>query len=298
MSPASRRRAVRHAMETHSMSERAACRLVGQARSTQRRDLDVPDDELELVKDMRRLATANPRYGYRRIHRLLVGEGWRINHKRVQRLWRREGLRVARKPRKRRARGHSGNSCTLRRAEGINNVWSYDFLFERTEDGRQAKILAIVDEHTRELLYLDAARSIRGKDVIDALASVMAVRGVPEHIRSDNGPEFVATAVQNWLTAMGSTTLFIQPGAPWENAYSESFNSRLRDELLDGEIFLTLRELRFVLSRWRVDYNDVRPHSALDYLTPAAFAAGCGPSGSAPLRLQAHTPADACSAGA
>lgn len=280
------------------MSERAACQLVGQARSTQRRDHDVPGDEPQLVKDMRRLATANPRYGYRRVHRLLIDEGWRINHKRVQRLWRREGLKVARKPRKRRTRGHSGNSCTLRQAEGINSVWSYDFLFERTEDGRQAKILAVVDEYTRELLHLDAARSMRGKDVIDALASVMAVRGIPGHIRSDNGPEFAATAVQNWLADVGSTTLFIQPGAPWENAYAESFNSRLRDELLDGEIFLTLRELRFVLDRWKTEYNDVRPHSALDYLTPAAFAAGCGPSGSASLRLQAHTPADTCSAGA
>jgi len=285
-------------METHSMSERAACQLAGQARSTQRRDRGVPGDELELVKDMRRLATANPRYGYRRVHRLLIDEGWRINHKRAQRLWRREGLKVARKPRKRRTRGHSGNSCTLRRAEGINRVWSYDFLFERTEDGRQAKILAVVDEHTRELLHLDAARSMRGKDVIDALASVMAERGVPGHIRSDNGPEFAATAVQNWLAAMGSTTLFIQPGAPWENAYAESFNSRLRDELLDGEIFLTLRELRFVLDRWKVEYNNIRPHSALGYSTPAAFAAGCGPSGSASLRPQAHTPADACPAGA
>ncbi len=289
---------MRCAMETHSMSQRSACRLVGQARSTQRREVEAPDDEVRLVKDMRRLSAAHPRYGYRRIHRMLVGEDWQVNHKRIQRLWRREGLKVTRKPRKRRARGHSGNSCTLRKAESRNHVWSYDFLFERTEDGRKAKILAIIDEYTREALYLDAARSIRGKDVVEALASVMAERGVPTHIRSDNGPEFVATTVQNWLHAIGSSTLFIQPGSPWENAYAESFNSRLRDELLDGEIFLSLRELRFVLRSWQTEYNQVRPHSALGYQAPASFAAGCGPCGSASLRLQAHTPAVTCNAGA
>lgn len=218
MSPTSKRRAARLAMETHSMSERAACRLVGLPRSTQRRALVLADDELELLKCLRRLSAANPRYGYRRIHRLLLDEGWRLNHKRVQRLWRKEGFKVPRKPRKRRARGHSGNSCTLKKAESKNHVWSYDFLFERTEDGRQAKILAIVDEHTREVLYLDAARSIRAKDVIDALASVMVEHGVPSYIRSDNGPEFVATAVQKWIGKLGAETLFIEPGSPWENA--------------------------------------------------------------------------------
>lgn len=296
MSPTSKRRAARHAMEQHSMSERAACRLVGLPRSTQRRALVVADDEPELVKCLQRLSAAHPRYGYRRIHRLLLGEGWRVNHKRVQRLWRREGFKVPRKARKRRARAQSGNSCALRKAESKNHVWSYDFLFERTEDGRQAKVLVLVDEFTREALYLDASRSIRSKDVIEALACVMADRGVPRFIRSDNGPEFVARAVQEWLGKLGAETLFIQPGSPWENAYSESFNSRLRDELLNGEIFTGLAELSYVLRSWRRDYNDVRPHSGIGYMTPSAFAARCGPSGSASLRLQAHTSADSCAA--
>lgn len=274
------------------MSERSACRLVGQPRSTQRRILGIADDEPELLKDLRRLSAAHPRFGYRRVHRLLLREGWRVNHKRVQRLWRREGMKVPRRARKWRQTGNSGNSCTLRKAESKDHVWSYDFLFERTEDGRKAKILAIVDEFTRESLYIDAARSIGGEEVIEALASVMGARGVPVHIRSDNGPEFIAKKVRSWLGRIGSETLFIQPGAPWENAYAESFNSRLRDELLNGEIFVGLEELRYVLRRWREDYNDARPHSGIGYQTPSEFAARCGPSGSASLRLQAHTSAE------
>ena len=214
---------------------------VGRLRSTQRRGTQVPDDEAELVADMRRLSTEHPRFGYRRIHRLLLRGGWRVNHKRVQRLWRREGMRVPRKRSKRRPAGSSANSCTRQRAEHKDHVWSYDFLFDRTEDGRQVKILALVDQYTRECLCTHVARSITGQDVIDVLAGVMAERGSPANIRSDNGPEFVATAVQTWLESVGTGTLFIGPGSPWENAYIESFNSRLRDELLNGELCARLR---------------------------------------------------------
>ena len=174
------------------MSQRAACRLVGQHRTTQRRETRLPQDEPALLGDMRRLGREHPRFGYRRIHQLLLREGWRVNHKRVQRLWRREGMRVPRKRAKRRPPGHSANSCTLRRAAGRDHVWTYDFLFERTEDGRQVKILAVVDEYTRECLCTHVARSITGDDVVGILAAIMVERGVHAHIRSDNGPKSTA----------------------------------------------------------------------------------------------------------
>lgn len=274
-------------MQDPCVSERRACRLVGQHRTTQRRETLIPHDEPRLLGNMRRLSARHPRFGYRRIHRLLLREGWRLNHKRVQRLWRREGMRVPRKRVKRRPPGNSANSCILRKAERRDHVWTYDFLFERTEDGRQVKILAVVDEYTRECLCTNVARSITGEDVIGVLASIMVERGVPAHIRSDNGPEFIARVVRSWLSSIGTRTLFIQPGSPWENAYIESFNSRLRDELLNGELFLGLEEARYLIERWRVDYNTARPHSSLAYQTPAEFAAGCAPSDSASLRLRA-----------
>ena len=271
------------------MSERAACRLVGQHRSTQRRRLRISEDEEALVADMRRLALSHPRYGYRRIHRLLLGEGWRTNHKRIQRLWRQEGMRVPRKRRKTRRMGNASNSSSRRCAEARNHVWSYDFVFDRTEDGRQIKILTMVDEFTRESLCIHVARSITGDELIGILASIMVERGTPRYIRSDNGPEFAAKAVRSWLSAIGTGTLFIEPGSPWQNACIESFNSRLRDELLNGEIFLGLAEARYLIERWRTDYNQVRPHSSLGYVPPSEFAASCAPSGSASLRLQAHS---------
>lgn len=238
---------------------------------------------------MRELAAKHPRYGYRRIHKLLLRQGWRVNHKRVQRLWRREGMRVPRRRRKRARIGHSRNSCTRRRAEAMDHAWSYDFLFDRTEDGRQVKTLVLVDEYTRECLCAQVARSIKAEDVVGLLASVMVERGVPGHIRSDNGPEFVATAVRSWLGGIGSETLFIGPGAPWENAYVEPLNGKLRDEPLNGELFTSLAEARYLVERWRVEYNTDRPHSSLDDLPPLEFAASCAPSDSASLRLRAHS---------
>jgi len=290
LSPVSRRRAVVHATQDPCVSERRACRLAGQHRTTQRLEMLVPHDEPGLLGDMRRLSARHPRFGYRRIHRLLLREGWRVNHKRVQRLWRREGMRVPRKRVKRRSPGNSANSCIQRKAERRDHVWTYDFLFERTEDGRQVKILAVVDEYTRECLCTHVARSITGEDVIGVLASIMVERGVPAHIRSDNGPEFIAGAVRSWLASIGTRTLFIQPGSPWENGYIESFNSRLRDELLNGELFLGLEEARYLIERWRTGYNTERQHSSLGYQTPAEFAAGCAPSDSATLRLRAPSP--------
>ena len=279
-----------HVIEKLGMSQRAACKLVGQHRSTQRRIVKVPTDEPELLAGMYRLSAEHPRYGYRRIHRMLLEEGWRINHKRVQRLWRREGLRIPRKQRKRRRKGDSGNSCIRRRAEYKGHMWTYDFLFDRTEDGRRVKILAVVDEYTRECVGLYADRSIKAKAVVDVLAAAMVEHGVPKHIRSDNGTEFVAADVRRWLARVGTGTLFVAPGSPWENGYIESSNSRLRDELLNRELFVGLAEVRFLLDQWRTEYNERRIHSSLGYKTPASFAAGCAPSGIASLSLQAHTP--------
>ena len=271
------------------MSQRAACRLVGQHRSTQRRQTALPSDERELVASIHRASTENPRYGYRRIHQVLLREGWRVNHKRVQRIWRTEGLRVPQKQRKRRRKGDSTNSCIRQRATHKGHVWTYDFLFDRTEDGRQVKILAIVDDYTRESVGLYAARSIKAIDVIEVLAEAMIKHGTPQHLRSDNGPEFVASAVTTWLQRMGTDTLFVEPGAPWENGFIESFNSRLRDELLNGELFTSLAEARYLLEQWQREYNQGRMHSSLGYRSPAEFAAGCTPSGFASLSLQAHT---------
>jgi putative transposase len=224
---------------------------------------------------MHELAKQNPRYGYRRVAALLRAEGWRVNNKRVRRLWRREGLKIPRKGRKKRRLGHSGNGCTRRRAARMNEVWSYDFIFDQTADGRRLKILPIVDEFTRECLVMLVGRRLTAQDVIKALAKAAQVRGMPEHLRSDNGPEFIAEAVKVWLTKEGTATLYIEPGSPWENAYSESFNSRLRDELLNGELFSSEREAVVLLEQWRRAYNEERPHSSLGYVAPAVFARQC-----------------------
>ena len=235
------------------------------------------------------LSRLHPRYGYRRITALLRGEGWRVNRKRVHRLWRREGLKVVVKQRKKRRLGSSDNSVARRKAEHINHVWSYDFVMDQTENGRQLKFLPVLDEYTRECLTLEVARSITSMDVIEVLENLFMVRGVPEYIRSDNGPEFIANAIKTWLGEIGVATLYIAPGSPWENAYSESFNSRFRDELLNREMFGSVFEARVLSGDWRLDYNNHRPHSSLDYMTPAAFAATCVQPGSAALRLAEHT---------
>ena len=226
---------------------------------------------------MRELARQRPRFGSERIHRLLIERGWLVNYKRVHRLWKRENMQVPRTQHRRRRcnTGGSENSCVRHRAKYKNHVWSYDFLSERTEDGRQLKLLAVIDEYTRESLAIEVGRSFTSQDVIGVLQYLFAVRGTPQHIRSDNGPEFVARAVRRWLQQAEVETLFVAKGSPWENGYVESFNGKLRDELLNQEIFLSLEEAQWVIDRWRLDYNHHRPHSALDYQTPAAYAADC-----------------------
>ena len=250
--------------------------MLHQPRSTQRYRVRRPHDEGRLLAEMRRITRQRPRFGCPRVHRQLVENGRKVNHKKVHRLWKQEHMQVPRKQhRRRRLPGGSQNSCIRHRAERKDHVWSYDFLMDRTEDGRQLKLLAVIDEYTRECLAIEVDRSFTAHDVIGILQYLFAVRGTPEHLRSDNGPEFVARSVRRWLQRASVTTLFIAKGSPWENGYVESFNGKLRDELLNRELFLSLEEARFVIDRWRLDYNHHRPHSALDYQTPAAFAAGC-----------------------
>lgn len=282
MSPERRRRTVaeiRRRLGPERISERRACRVLGQPRNTQRYCPCRAADEERLLAEMRRIARQRPRFGSPRIHRELVASGWRVNHKRVHRLWRQEQMQVPRKQhRRRRLPGGSENGCIRRRAEYVNHVWSYDFLMDRTEDGRQLKLLVVIDEFTRECLAIEADRSFTARDVIGILQYLFAVRGTPQYLRSDNGPEFVAQAVRRWVDAAGVATLFIAKGSPWENGYVESFNGKLRDELLNRELFLSLEEARWVIDRWRLDYNHRRLHSALEYQTPAAYAARCSSS--------------------
>lgn len=258
---------------TLKVSERRACKTIAQPRSSQRYQARKPDKDQRLRKRLRALAKRHPRYGYRRMTVLLRREGWTVNRKRVQRLWREEGLRILRPARKRRRLGSSENGTQRLRATHKNHVWSYDFVMDQTDDGRRLKMLPVVDEYTREAHAILVARSITAEEVVDQLAYLFSVHGEPEFIRSDNGPEFIAEAVRSWLQQSGVGTLYIEPGSPWENAYSESFNSRFRDELLNQELFTSLPEAQVLVEQYRVDYNLLRPHSSLDYLAPAAFAA-------------------------
>lgn len=276
MSPAARRAAVEHLQLRFDVSERRACAVLDQPRSTQRYAGQPPDDEARLVARMLELVRERPRFGYRRIAALLQLEGWSVNVKRVYRLWRREGLKVPKKTRKRRGKGTSANACHVRRAEHKDHVWTWDFVFDRTTSGTTLKWLSIVDEYTRECLMLKVSRSITSEDVIDTLAELFAMRGVPGCVRSDNGPEFIATAIERWFEKTGVQSLYIAPGAPWENGYAESFHSRLRDEFLNVHAFADLREARALTNAWQDDYNHHRPHSSLGYQTPASFAAGGG----------------------
>lgn len=255
------------------VSERRACRVVGQPRSSQRYRARKPDKDHALRQRLKAVSRRYPRYGYRRAWALLRREGWRVNRKRVQRLWREEGLRIVPRQRKRRRLGSSANGCTRLRATHKNHVWSYDFLMDQTADGRRLKLLPVVDEFTRESHAILVERSITAADVVGLLAHLFRVHGEPEFIRSDNGPEFIAEAVKTWLAQSGVRTLYIEPGSPWENAYSESFNSRFRDELLDRELFTSLTEAKVLVERYRLEHNHERPHSSLAYLTPAESAA-------------------------
>ena len=259
------------------VSQRKACRTLEQCRSSQRYELTLPVKDASVVEAIKEYVKKRPRFGYRRITVELKKDGWYINFKRVYRIWHDNDLKGPKcKGRRKRGRdGCSDNACNKKRPERLNHVWSYDFVSEKLENGRKARLLNILDEYTRECLAIEVGRRISSQDVIDIMRYLFLVRGEPAYIRSDNGPEFTAKKVKKWLKAMEVKTLFVEPGSPWENGYIESFNAHLRDECLDREIFVGMEELRYVVDRWRMDYNHYRPHSSLGYMTPAAYAASC-----------------------
>jgi putative transposase len=271
VTPNQRRRVAGMLMERFGVSQRRACRVIGHARSTQRLPPPLPDDEEERLRAwLRDFSKRRPRWGWRRAADALRREGWRINHKRVRRLWRDEGLRVVHSKRKKPLRGavHVGRFCPIQ----PNVLWALDFQFDQTADAQTLKLLNVIDEHTRECPVIVVDRSIDADKVVATLDRIAAERGTPAYLRFDHGPEFIAAAVADWCRFNTTTTVFIEPGSPWQNAWIESFNGRLRDELLNGELFDNLLEARVVIEDWRIDYNTYRPHSSLGNLTPTEFA--------------------------
>jgi transposase InsO family protein len=263
---------VEHVVNHLGIAERRACRVLGQSRMTQRYLPQVRDDEEPLTRRIVELAALYGRYGTPRITAMLRSEQWRVNHKRVERIWRGAGLKVPRRQPRRGRLWFNDGSCIRLRPEHKDHVWAYDFVTARTHDGRSFRMLTLVDEFTRECLAIDVARQLKSDDVLERLAWLFCTRGVPEHIRSDNGSEFTAKAVREWLAKVGVKTLYIEPGSPWENGYVENFNGKLRDELLNGEIFYSLKEAKVLIERWREHYNRIRPHSSLGYRPPAPEA--------------------------
>ncbi len=246
--------------------------MLGILRSTYRYRPQESIEELALVNRIIELATQYGRYGYRRITAMLQIESWRVNHKRVERIWRQEGLKVPQRQPKRRRLWLNDGSCIRLRPQYPDHVWTYDFLLHHTNDGRKFRILTILDEYTRQSLAIDIGRRMNHESVLYRLTDLFVRRGVPAYIRSDNGSEFTAKNVREWLQALGVKTLYIAPGSPWENGYIESFNGKLRDEVLNIEIFDTLLEAKVLIERWRREYNHVRPHSSLGYRPPAPEA--------------------------
>lgn len=275
VSPARRRAAVHYLVRKHKVSERRACKVIGQHRSTQRYQGVPSDFEMRLTEAMNKLAAAHPRWGYRMVWAALRSEGWDINRKRIERLWRLEGHRVP-PPRKkasgRRASGHDGNAIWNLPATRPNHIWSYDFMSGRLQDGSALRILNVVDEYTRVSLASHVDRSIGAADVIIALDKLFRVHGKPEHIRSDNGREFIAASVEEWLAERGVKPAPVDKGSPQQNAFVERFNGTMRDEVLNREEFDTLAEADVVINRWRNEYNRHRPHRGLGFLTPLQFA--------------------------
>ena len=270
------------------VSERRACEVVSQPRMTQRYKIKQPNRDKALTTEIKKLAKRYKRYGYRMVTAKLRQDGWVVNHKRVQRIWQKEGLQVPYRRKFKKAKGSSENSCAVKKAEYPNHVWTYDFMVDQTEDGRKLKLLTVLDEFTRESPAIEVGRSIRAKDVIAVLEYLFMVRGVPRFIRSDNGPEFIADRIKKWLGKNHVETLYIEPGSPWENGYIESFNGKLRDDILDRELFYSVKEAKVIVEDWRLEYNNHRPHSGLGYMTPAAFAAGCIPSASPTAQPQEY----------
>jgi putative transposase len=263
---------VQHLRQTFAVSERRACRALGQPRSSQRYAPQASEAEERLTESIVSLATQYGRYGYRRITTLLQWDGWRVNHKRVERIWRQEGLKVPQKQPKRGRLWLNDSSCMRLRPEHPRHVWSYDFVADRTHNGRPLRMLTVIDEYTRECLAIRVGRRLTAEDVQECLTGLFCSRGMPKHIRSDNGPEFTSYRIRRWLSELGTRTLFIEPGSPWENGYIESFNGKLRDELLNREIFYTLQEAQVLIERWRNQYNRRRPHSSLGNRPPAPEA--------------------------
>ena len=275
--PAAKRAVAKDLAKRGQCSERKACTLVSAPRSTVRYERRVKDDEAALRQRIRKLADKHKRYGFRRILALLRREGWRVNKKRVHRLWKEEGLQRKRKPKKKRACGPTAGLPV--KAEYPNQVWSYDFIEDRTERGGKLRMLCVLDEYTRESHHIRVDRSIGAAKVIASLEWLFVLHGAPVYIRSDNGPELVAKALQAWLAERGAETIYITPGSPWENPYIESFNDKFRDECLNMHVFTDGRHAQEVVEVWRKEYNEERPHSSLNYMTPAEFAAHCRNSG-------------------
>jgi putative transposase len=275
VSPSRRRRAVLMLQDRLGYSERRACRYVGQPRSTQRHEPQRPQDDAVLRAELLAFSRRRPRWGYRRAHQHLLEQGWSINRKRTQRLWREEGLRVPAKRRKRQRLGESTVPADRLRAERPDHVWAFDFQFDVTEDGRAVKLLYVVDEFTREALAMEAERRIDADSVVDVLDRIVRERGTfPEFVRCDNGPEMTSHALRDWCRFSRTGAAFIEPGSPWENPFVESFNSRVRDELLAVESFSCLAEAKVLVEDYRQDYNRSRPHRGLGMMTPLAFSEG------------------------
>ena len=279
MTAARRRLIINEIGEQFRASQRRASRALDLARSSLRYVPVVRDEHVALARRIEELAAAHPRFGYRRIWALLVREGWSVNKKAVRRIWRQSGLKLAGPravPKPRRPHGQDINGCHLRPSRGKDDVWTWDFLFDRTSDGRSLKWLSLIDEYTRECLSLEARRGMTAQEIQEILAEVVARRGAPPHrIRSDNGPEFAAMAVQSYLESSGSGTLYVAPASPWQNGFAESFHSKLRDEFLELEEFESVAQAQALANLWKEEYNTERPHSSLKYRTPAEFAATC-----------------------
>jgi putative transposase len=273
VSPARRRRAVEHLQQVFGVPERWACQLVGQHRSTQRHQPMESDRDRALRQQLRRFSRAHPRWGYRRAHAQLVKQGWQVNRKAIQRLWREEGLRVPVRRRKRQRLGTSTTPAARLAAQHPDHVWALDYQFDQTLDGRILKLLNVVDEHTRQALNITVDRRIDADAAVAVLDRLVAERQTaPRFIRCDNGPELTANALRDWCRFNRAGTSYIEPGSPWQNPYVESFGGRLRDELLAVEAFNTLLEAQVLVEDWRIEYNTIRPHSALGYRTPAQYA--------------------------
>jgi putative transposase len=279
MTSARRRLIATELCDRFGVSQRRASRALGLARSGLRYTPVTSDERVALARRIEDLAGKHPRYGYRRIWALLDREGWSVNKKTVRRHWRALGLKLAKKPanpKPRRPHGQDANACHLRPSRGKDDVWTWDFIFDRTSDGRSLKWLSLVDEYTRECLALEARRGMSAEEIRVILAGVAAERGGPPHrVRSDNGPEFAADTIRSWLKETGSGALYVAPASPWQNGYAESFHSKLRDEFLEREEFESQPQAQALGLLWKEEYNTERPHSSLDYQTPAEYAAQC-----------------------